>query len=778
MLETLQEMNFALSVRLNLYEELPPNFQDYTIANGRATFIIPGEFEVDLAVADEEPESPFYFIDIRLLFSPASSFPDRGLRNQLENTVNGVLATEGLQGCYNFLHGFILTHKINVLKWQASEMARNKWSGCIESQLVHRSLIVQYWLDVPGGKNWIEIGIASGHDDNKGAIKATDVVPRISHRLFRQGQQVVDDRLEFDYNDLSMERMLEQIVAQQIKSRLSSLHGQLSVLAYDSSAFQQEQNASIHLVDRHLEMRLSPSTRKIKVMIEPVTGHFAISPKTSFSTDVAQRLDKSSSLSEVGKLASYLVCNFVQNDINKDGQRLGWVHVPIDTHNIANMKSFFQEEPIRLSAYRKEYWEREWAFAVTISLQGIRWWIVQLSNTAEVQAIVAASSVRSARKLSKIDSNTLLSIETQAVAQISLASLRRELRIARLSGCLERRGGDTICVNPQRLMPDTTSSDINSWCSGVLRLQHRGAIRTERGTSVVHVLRAVLSPDMAKKLIPLISRDEGSDMAFENVGTLCVTIKTQLGEPLLPRILQQLRNAERLCTFVRTIHSHHFSTTHVDPSRIEFQYWSDPPLSVNLAFSDNDVRLHFHTRASDNSNPHHRISHYLQEALNADSYATPQRSLRESFDRFCRLLTCTMPLLSTFATIEATPPYRGATVHPRSATAYKLRYRLESLEQDFVVILTNKDGVSRWFVDDSSKSQRRGEHLSAKLKEIWDGKGDDWEGLRTGALASFSGIADLILRVDAIVRSVKHEMPKVEEQVKSRAPGPEIVILD
>jgi mediator of RNA polymerase II transcription subunit 14 len=162
LLRTLKDMNVMLATRLTLHEDLPEHFNEYTIADGRATFTVPGEFAVDLAVADEDTTSPFFFIELRFLFTPAPSQLSEQIQNICEAEVNKAIAAKGLGGCYDVLHNFILTHKLNVLHSQVAEVVRGKWFESIRVERIRRSLVLSYWTKRPGRKSWIEFSIGSG----------------------------------------------------------------------------------------------------------------------------------------------------------------------------------------------------------------------------------------------------------------------------------------------------------------------------------------------------------------------------------------------------------------------------------------------------------------------------------------------------------------------------------------------------------------------------------------------------------------------------------------
>ena len=158
-LKKLQKLNRIIGVRLALYDQFPYSFQTYRVHDGRVTFYVAGEFELDLSVGQENQSSQFFFVDIRFLFFPSSPVPKGWVLNELDMKVNDVLRDKGLFGCFGFLHNLVLTNKIQALFKQAANLARGPWSDVLRAELLHRTLVVQYWASKPGPKSWIEIGI-------------------------------------------------------------------------------------------------------------------------------------------------------------------------------------------------------------------------------------------------------------------------------------------------------------------------------------------------------------------------------------------------------------------------------------------------------------------------------------------------------------------------------------------------------------------------------------------------------------------------------------------
>lgn len=774
LLKTLRDMNFTLSTRLNLSEDLPPFFNDYTIANGRATFQVPGEFEVDLATASEDPETPFYFIDIRLLFSPSSSFASDRLRTQLEGKVNELLATGGLQACYDFLHGFVLTHKLNVLYCQAQEMARSRWIDHVNVSLVHRSVVVQYWKRQPGGRNWIELGVVSGKGDKPRGGKPHHT-PRISCRWFRKGHEVTDHDLYLDLEDLSMERILDQVVAKHTSGRLNALSDNLAILSRGGSAFSQElQTSETEGGDCSLRVLLKSAIQPVKVGIEPVTGSVSISPRTTIAADTEQRLNGETP-ADPGLAIRSLLCRQMRDEIVKKAQSIGWSLV--QTEPQSNLKTVFGEEPVRQVAFQSPVWRSDLALAVSLDLQVPRWWIVQLGQGKVGMTILRADSLSVPAAITHLDRAFLSKVEARAIAEMSLSSVVKQLRRGDVPFNLQQTPDNetSVLISSAKLLQGkstkTINNSFNSWCTELVSLTHVGLDDTLNGdTRIVHLLKGTLGSSAAHKLLPHVSSDlqSASGISFDERGAFEITLQTALGQPVLLVARSRLQALGRLCNFVAIATKYHFAILKASVSRLVFCYSHSPQLLAHLDLSDDQditskIRLRLFAQAEcgqkSTVNPHDRIHQFLEPKLNSatlsNSVGLGQAS--EDFEYFCKLLRFTLPVLQTLSELESMDPYTRATFHCHDATSFKLEYRSPSLPMAFSIIARQRNDKVFWAVKDTSKGQAPSQTAYENLKSIWTSKGSGWTGLRNGAFAEGSGIDDLLRKIDGVVRHAKVE---------------------
>lgn len=382
----MENLNTLLSVRLTLdeYDKIPYHFRNYTINSGRATFKVAGEFEVDLTIADEDAEKQFWFIDFRFLFSPAPAELSDRLRLFLEDKVNGALATDGLAGCYRFLHGFTLTHQITEFTRQALEIGRSRWVDSLKVERLNRAMSIQYWQSRPqaGLKSWIILGTHSGKKAKVAQVARDDpaATSRLFLRWFRDNKEVKDLDISFDSSNISAERILKSVIARHVEYILTSIHSKLLTFPRFS-----KREASLRLTiskdepaASQLVMRLSRDNELI-VRIDPVTGSFALSPSTRVITQGERELNRNGKdpVAEGHIILEKTRCFHTMEELTRRGKSTGWLN-----HNpgvkLDELRPFLTiREHFQTLWLRRSGWRSDWSVLVIMSLGGDKWWLVQ-----------------------------------------------------------------------------------------------------------------------------------------------------------------------------------------------------------------------------------------------------------------------------------------------------------------------------------------------------------------------------------------------------------------
>ena len=791
LLKTLQDMNVTLSVRLNLHEDLPHYMNDFSVANGRATFRVPDEFEVDLSVADEDPKSPFYFIDIRFLFSPTSQILNDQLRAALEGRSNAALSSKGLQGCYELLHNFVLTHKINILHSQAQELQRDKWFACLRIETMRRNFVLQYWSSRPGPKNWLQVGISTGKQKSPRSRKPP--TSRLSVQWFREGVEVADQSIDADWENICLNKILSHVIASHTTWTLTSIRDRLQSLAGDASKLNTELNTSTTTPeDCSLTLSLPSLPTPITIEIQPVTGQPSISPSTPSTTKAETRLSHDSS-ADIPKLFGSLLCSTVQERVGLTAELIGWL--PVTLMRQDNLKAIFSSSFWQFSAFGcSKGWGDDWALIITFDLSGEKWFVARLDKKGNdkndslgriismVKPIAVEHALGGSSSISRF---SLLKIEKLATVEVSLtalsqqfASMHIEHRFERLTALtdhdnsagagapIDLSSSVALFVKSSALLHDSNKTKKMISVFNSVRVAHCGVeiddTQRENLMEVRHELRLTVKPGKMKHLQHHLTQSREPDVAMSASGALALRIRTPFGIPFAEQIKARIRNAERLDHYLAVLNEHKFRCTIVGLSKLAFVYHEAPELSAKLSFSKDGAlpaRLKLEPQAS---NPHQRIRVMIENGINTGG--------KDIFTTLVRLMLITTPILQALDRIEATSEEKQAVmIHARQPTWYSLTYKepFPPFRFEIRVWKKQKDGKAAliWHINASaSKSDppRLSEASVNAIKELYQQTGDDWWGIGNGLLAHPHGIRQALEKLDETVRNLASTMTDVD----------------
>jgi mediator of RNA polymerase II transcription subunit 14 len=383
MLRTIRSINTALHIRLNIHEDLPLHLRDWRVSNGRATFTFPSEFEFDVTIADEDPSVQFYFVDLRYLFSPAPSLPDGALRDSIQFKADETLLVAGITGCADFLRNIVLTQKITIMEKQARRLLKGAWSSGIRVDLMQRRLVIQYWVDAPFPKSWIEVGVSSGESNND-VLPGQVSLPSIAARWKRYGSDA-GNVLALDLATISAERLLRRALSSHISDLLETTMnkirqsaGSSSVLAMDLLRSDDEPESC------SLELRLGRFSPEHRFSIEPYTGRLSLRPATLVSRNGEYDLNHAGPASNpmeyaAEKLEIYLCLELLVR-YEQRARDFGWesISLPIPPQYLTARLGF---KCVRWMYFRPVGWENEksnWLVALTVSLEGERWSVIEV----------------------------------------------------------------------------------------------------------------------------------------------------------------------------------------------------------------------------------------------------------------------------------------------------------------------------------------------------------------------------------------------------------------
>jgi mediator of RNA polymerase II transcription subunit 14 len=772
LLRTLKDMNVMLATRLTLHEDLPEHFNEYTIADGRATFTVPGEFAVDLAVADEDTTSPFFFIELRFLFTPAPSQLSEHIQNICEAEVNKAIAAKGLGGCYDVLHNFILTHKLNVLHSQVADVVRGKWFESIRVERIRRSLVLSYWTKRPGRKSWIEFGIGSGRSQH--AIGKQKPTPIIATRWFQRSVELHNAELDIDWHTISLEAVLLQAIARHTSSLLYHIKEDLETLVVRGTDFSAELATSDYEPDDcQLTLKLPSLRTPVRCSIEPVTGQMTISPSTPATRYAQQRLNSDPTPDIPRRLASML-CATALELVDKQATTLGWQPV-VDFARQENFRQLFGEDVWQRKLFvPSSRWGPLWAIAVTVGLGGNRWWIVQLrvAEGTNLKTIINTRRLPTPATVDAIPSRSLLlQIEKAALAEVSYTALSMELTQKNIPHHFEKpslidsedsfkqQTAPAIYINFSRLMNIAADRKWKPWAQELVRLTHHGddnrhISEGEPDTLFMrHDLRLALLGGTFKELRKHItSSPRDRDIAMNETGGLAIRFRTPFGVSFVDQLRTKLSAIKRLETYLTGIKHCHATCESVSLSHLTFTYGPQQNLRAHLAFSsDSQQSVKLRLEPPD-SNPHLLVRKQLEVNFNSNS--------DQAFSETMNILLFSLPVLQTVEQLQSSNAKSSSpTIHVRTVSWYSLKYTAPLPQISFQIRTRTKvQGAKRvmyWLVEPEpgkANSDSLPEEMLKSLRDFWGNNDEHWLGLKNSVAADVHGIASVLQRIDEIVR--------------------------
>jgi mediator of RNA polymerase II transcription subunit 14 len=268
-----------------------------------------------------------------------------------------------------------------------------------------------------------------------------------------------------------------------------------------------------------------------------------------------------------------------------------------------------------------------------------------------------------------------------------------------------------------------------------------------------------------------------NDIAFHaKTGAFAFRLRSQVGESVIPSLIERLSQVERLVSFSAVIRKHEkvlkcnstslkeitFSYGMTTPEQSETAMDVDDPTSrsykvtVDLSSVEGKMKL-----TLESGNPHIRVLDALDKVLNSN----------KGLDGVANLLPQTLYPLRAFDTIENAwaPLYTSGEVFVfvRAFEWYNLRYVLKSNTSNnpprkiaFDIKMNHRRGVPWWFVrrNKGDKGDKRDappeDEIDAQLKSVWNSSGPNWNGMRTSAVARYQGIEACLQKVDEVIRSI------------------------
>ncbi|KAK2591864.1 mediator complex subunit [Conoideocrella luteorostrata] len=829
-------LDTLLSIRLNLddFDKIPPQFRNYKIGSGRVTFKVKGEFEVDLTIADEDFEKQFWFIDFRYAFTPvaALSLPE-SLRSYLEGCVNDVLKREGLEGCYKFLHEFVLTSKINELKRQALQLGRTSWTGTLNVEPLNRALAIQYWTSrsvITGSKSWILIGVNSNRKPNSKQDATTS--SQLVTKWYRDGKEVKEVDLEFNVDELSAGSLLTNVIARHVEHILGSIHEKLL-----TAARFRNREAGMVLQISKTDPAFSVLTtqvgynEKISLLVEPMTGMFAVKPQSKITIQPEHHLNNGKNPSEDGVTClEHVRCAILEDEIQCRGTLMGW-YVRKPAMKVEDLKSVTKKRDCTRAIWlQKDGWGPSWFVVMVLGSSGDELYLLESNRNETSKPLpflakrLPLSNGYPELANSFWDNLAFLTtgMITQLVDQRELHRLKIKSKLTNqiVSSALQNVQMPSIDIalsalfpamvfNKDKAGPETSSSENNgnydnrevlsliqrasgvmagpkkAWADDTVNISFRGIEAlsvidgpTNEGSQENELLCTceaiikVRNPSKFASLTGLADRDVSYNPLR---GQFSLRIQRAVGRPILDALMSRIKAIDRFVNFLEAMDSAKGTIRAISATlrQITFDYGStgasqgqeqqgeegqnqEPPKRwrVILDLSGYDIDIEIET-----GNPHLRLVDLMRQLVNSDGGIGALMSWLpaslHALEAIGKMETQWEPLLAAghgrFELSMKTIAWMTIDYKIKATGSKKVKPKIKTVSLQ--IKMQSRRGQSWWHVWRSDADSNTNDTLSKALQPIWDGKGEDWLGLSTGAAGRpQGGVMALLLAVDEAIR--------------------------
>lgn len=738
LLKSLRNLNTLLHIRLARDEALPSYLRSYKIHSGRVTFTAPSEFELDVSIASDDPASQFYLIDFRLLFTPHTDIPPALLHGTLEPRANAALATEGLVGCFQLLRDFVLTHKINLLRRQAIQLNSKEWAGSLRVESTHRSLNIQYWKERAGGKNWIEIGVKSGVAPELQVDWKQDQQPRLCYRCFRAGKEVTADvSINLRPDELDVERIVKSAIAQHSSFVLASI----DKAAESRNTVLRTSNTEPRACSLEVSYDGLFSSRSLTVVIESLSGRIALQPWTQTIVRYEDALNRlRDPASEVWPSIRRLQTSELQREAEEFVVQAGFTLVR-DVDSRHTFPAALRARFFRLPGIMAGPWILAWTLPAD---QKPSWSVVELDSHASATHKVT----RSFRLADQTPANAHR-LALAATSMILRQSFEDQLIARHANYSISADGGGLQFTIERASVLSNQGRSSSLWASDDILIDIMSPSRGQSGRSKAQGRSAVPTSHVVYGQIRLSNKTrealkEASSFAeeFKEDGTFALALRHELGsKTVLSDAVSRLRGLQRLCASVDALCSANLKPQRASFSRVDFCYSHESPeLQASIVFSGSHAQSASSLQLEPANNPHKRILKQLRASLATSVSLDPCAQ----FDAFLTTLQSTLPIVRALQKIEDADTAGDILIDPRTPSHYRLAF--PALHTTLKVFLAIRRDVPCWTIthaepppiDPPPSSDPKAAlqaQANAALSPIFDGKGPDWLGMKTGVIA-------------------------------------------
>ncbi|CAH1798713.1 unnamed protein product [Owenia fusiformis] len=239
--ETLLRLNQIIQHRL-VTTDMPEQFNQLKIENGRVTFIVQHEFEASLTLMGDSSTIPWRLLDIDILVLDQETGDGKALVHSLQvNYIHQLVQSrllcndKPLHDLYNCLHSFCQSLQLEVLHSQAQRLIVERLGDHVrvEDYMAGKCLVLSYWRD-PVKLREIPTTDTDTQKYYKVSVHINDLNPakplQVTHtpELSKEDTSKVGRAIKS--NQLSIEKLLMQTIQVRSVAKLKELQEELEPL--------------------------------------------------------------------------------------------------------------------------------------------------------------------------------------------------------------------------------------------------------------------------------------------------------------------------------------------------------------------------------------------------------------------------------------------------------------------------------------------------------------------------------------------------------------------
>lgn len=810
MLRTLQDLNILLCRRLSLEERLPLPMSKYKIHDGRVTFIVPYEFELDLSVADEDPSSQFYFIDFKYLFLQRSPLPNGRLREDFAARIDDILKKDGLLGCYDFLHDLTLSYKLNSFRRQALDLARKQWSENLKVDLINRTLVVQYWKNRPMPKSWIEVGIKSGRRKRKrDAYRTNEPFLDLRWKPEKDEQEI---EVDFNASPLSTENLLHGVISRHSSRILEGIYEKLlEAKLYAEGRLSLELSCSnTEPSNCSLQIQLTDNNH-VTLSFEPISGSMVLQPASSLSGRTEFELNRlANPVAEGVPHITMLRCLAAEQEIAMQAKVAGWEVLQTFRLSHGELRNLFPQNDLRYLLIRQPAWQPNVMIAATLSMEGDRWWLIyptwQDTSGTQVSLISQPIDCPPLQDSGMASASFFAQLEDYASGAVSFKVAEQDLRrkqlfcelsalprfkkdyqlpfmkvrylLANSNRALKPSLSESKAAGDQAENSKTTDRDRShenpSWVQPTVYIKFCGLNKRTHNALLLAKGRTTAPVNVLESLTSL----SGSGFkVIKGKNEFVMSFQVPIGDSVVSELFTKLQNLDSLLSCLTIVKSFDSVQVHsLSLSQIVLEYNKEANLSVSLDLPSHTSSAVLRLLPAE-TNPHARISGFMEILL-----GDHKRPFTANLGGLLTLLITSYPLLAAFDELEKlqfSPDITTETSNDRSSlkirlhiiarspTHYALQYftnytNTRTMIARFEIFRHLRRDTPVWIMRPALEEHiaySRSSFVDVTLKhrlldKVFNLRGaQGWLGLDTGASCPISSPGPLVRKVDGVVRA-------------------------